>query len=145
MKSSEKFKLCPSCDGKAPLEVVICPYCASSFTDTNSKNKAPLAASYSPPYSAERVTPSQAEVKTQKSAQAQAQVSVQDKESSAFLPIALLTIGTNLLMLSMLLLILGRNGKVELEWSSSYWMLYLILGAPLVFMGYKILKKEKSK
>lgn len=142
MKTSDKFKLCPSCDGKAPLEVVICPYCASSFTDVGPKNKTPLSSSYSPPYSAERVTPTQSESKPNKSQEAQA-VSV-TKETSAFLPIALLTIGSNLLILSILLLILGRNGKVELEWSSSYWILYLLLGAPLVLLGLKIIKSEKK-
>lgn len=140
MKTSEKFKICPSCDGKAPLEVVICPYCASSFTDVGPKNKTTLSSSYSPPYSAERVTPSQNESKINKPQEAQ--VAPISKEKSSFLPIALLTIGSNLLMLSMLLLILGRNGKVELEWSSSYWMLYLILGAPLIFFGFRIIKSD---
>jgi hypothetical protein len=142
MKTSEKFKLCPSCDGKAPLEVVICPYCASSFTDIGPKNKSTLSSSYSPPYSAERVTPTQADNKTNKPLEAQA--APLSKETSSFLPIALLTIGSNLIILSLLLLILGRNGKVELEWSSSYWMLYLVLGAPLIFLGYKIIKTDKN-
>lgn len=140
MKTSEKFKICPSCDGKAPLEVVICPYCASSFTDVGPKNKTTLSSSYSPPYSAERATPSHNESKINKPQEAQ--VAPISKEKSSFLPIALLTIGSNLLMLSMLLLILGRNGKVELEWSSSYWMLYLILGAPLIFFGFRIIKSD---
>lgn len=141
MKSSEKFKICPSCDGKASLEVVICPYCASSFTDTYQKNKNLLSSSYSPPYSAERVTPTQSDPKNIQTAPETAPAA---KETSSFLPIALLIIGSNLLILSMLLLILGRNGKVELEWSSSYWMLYLILGAPLLFLGFKIIKNDKN-
>jgi hypothetical protein len=142
MKSSEKFKLCPSCDGKAPLEVVICPFCAQSFNEPTSKSKQPIASGYTPPYSADRVTPTQAETKNLKD-----QVVKEDavvKEKSVFLPIALLTIGSNLLILSILLLILGHEGKVELEWSSSYWMIYALLGAPLLFLGYRIVKKEHS-
>lgn len=140
MKTSEKFKLCPSCEGKAPLEVVICPYCASSFTDMSTKNKTSFSSSYSPPYSAERINTLQSDNKI--NPPQDAQIATLPKEKSSFLPIALLTIGSNLLMLSMLLLILGKNGKVELEWSSSYWMLYLILGAPLMFLGYKIIKLD---
>lgn len=140
MKTSEKFKLCPSCEGKAPLEVVICPYCASSFTDISPKNKTSFSSNYAPPYSSERINTLQSEHKI--NPVQEAQVATEPKEKSSFLPIALLTIGSNLLMLSMLLLILGKNGKVELEWSSSYWMLYFILGAPLLFLGYKIIKLD---
>jgi hypothetical protein len=139
MKTSEKFKICPSCDGKAPLEVVICPYCAQSFNQT--QNKSSFAASYIPPYSADRVTPSQTEAKANKiSKEPTAEVDKQEK--SVFLPIALLIIGSNLLILSLLLLILGKEGKLELEWSSSYWSFYALLGAPLLFFGYRLAKKE---
>ncbi len=141
MKASEKFKICPSCEGRAPLEVVICPYCASSFQENASKPKSPFASSYSPPYAAERVTPSQSEKVTDSLEAVKTEVEIQEK--SVFLPIALLTIGSNLFILSVLLLILGHDGKVELEWSSHYWMLYGLLSAPLMFFGYKILKKEK--
>jgi len=140
MKSSEKFKLCPNCDGKAPLEVVICPFCASNFNEPAQKARSPLSASYTPPYSTERVTPSQTETKILKEESKVQAAAI--KEKSVFLPIALLTIGSNLLILSLLLLILSHDGKVELEWSSSYWMIYALLGAPLVFVGYKIVKKE---
>lgn len=142
MKSSEKFKLCPNCDGKAPLEVVICPFCAQSFSEPTAKSKAPISASYTPPYSADRVTVSQNDTKPSNPSLASAKAEVTIKEKSAFLPIALLTIGCNLLILSLLLVILSHDGKVELEWSASYWMLYALLGAPLVFVGYRILKKE---
>jgi len=47
-----------------------------------------------------------------------------------------------LVILSALLLILSHEGKVELSWNSSYWMLYALLGLPLVFVGYKLIKKE---
>lgn len=141
MKPSEKFKLCPNCDGKAPLEVVICPYCAQNFSDLSLKSKSSLSSSYSPPYSAERMSLSQAEVKPAKEPETAAAVAV--KEKSIFLPIALLTIGCNLVLLSALLLTLSNNGKLELEWSSNYWMLYALLGLPLLLVGYKILKKEK--
>jgi hypothetical protein len=138
MKSSEKFKLCPSCDGKAPLEVVICPYCAQSFNDPTIKFKNSLSQSYNPPYSAERThnAPSEPSVKTEAAKEAVT------TEKSLFLPIALTTIGSNLVILSALLLILSHEGKVELSWNSSYWMLYALLGLPLVFVGYKLIKKE---
>lgn len=140
MKSSEKFKICPSCDGKAPLEVVICPYCAQSFNSNTNSSKSSLSQAYSPPYSAERTILVQQEAKATKPKETAQVVAIQEK--SVFLPIALLTIGSNLLILSLLLLILGKDGKVELEWSSSYWLLYALLALPLLLFGYKLAKKE---
>jgi hypothetical protein len=139
MKSSEKFKLCPSCDGKAPLEVVICPFCAQSFNELT-KTKSTLSASYTPPYSVDRSSQNTQEATPLKESATKTQTLKIEK--SLFLPVALLTIGSNLLILAFLLLILNHDGKVELEWSASYWMIYALLGLPLLFMGYKILKKE---
>lgn len=109
MRPSEKFKLCPHCDGRAPLEVVICPFCAQNFHETP-KTKSALAATYTPPYSTDRVTPTQ-QITPPQEASPQPQTLLQEK--SAFLPIALLTIGCNLVALSLLLIIFNHEGKVE--------------------------------
>lgn len=145
MKPNEKFKLCPSCDGKAPIEVVICPYCASSFNEPGVKNKTSISQNYSPPYSAERQTTQQIQKPSVKPEKEMTQEATISQEKSVFLPIALLIIGSNLLILSLLLLILSHNGKVVLEWNADFWMLYGLLSIPLLYVGYKIIKKDMTK
>ena len=58
------------------------------------------------------------------------------------LPLLLLMIGSHLLILGLLLLFCSKNGIVTLEWSSRFWGFYLLLGAPMLYLGGRILKRN---
>ena len=59
----------------------------------------------------------------------------------AVLPLLLLLIGTHLFLLGLLILFFSSHGRVVLEWNSQYWFLYLLISAPLLFFGFRLLKK----
>lgn len=59
----------------------------------------------------------------------------------AVLPLLLLLIGTHLFLLGLLILFFSSHGRVVLEWNSQYWFLYPLLSAPLLFFGFRLLKK----
>lgn len=64
-------------------------------------------------------------------------------DKSSFWPILFLTIGSNLLMLGLLQLFFSDNGFLKLEWDSSYWFVYCLCAAPLVFLGFKKINQMK--
>jgi hypothetical protein len=51
-----------------------------------------------------------------------------------------LSCGGMLLTLSFVLYFFSEHGRLVLEWKSRYWSLYLLLGAPMVYYGFKKLK-----
>lgn len=56
--------------------------------------------------------------------------------------ILLITLGTQLLVLSLVLLLFSDHGRVVLEWKSRYWLLYLILSLPALYFGYQFIEPE---
>ena len=62
----------------------------------------------------------------------------------AVLPLLLLLIGTHLFLLGVLILFFSSHGRVVLEWNSQHWFLYPLISAPLLFFGFRLLKKPTS-
>lgn len=152
MKSSERFKICSHCEGRIPVEVVICPYCASTLSDQNTSSKAPLskgtsdsiASLYNPPYGAQRTQPTLAMEEKKKEPQVATKVEAKPltSQKSEILPISLLVIGTNLLTLSVVQLFFSDEGFLHLEWDTHFWYVYSLMAIPLIWFGFKTLKKE---
>jgi hypothetical protein len=158
MKPLDKFKLCSQCDGRIPIEVVICPYCSATLNSQDPQRSAPLrnlassenlASLYTPPYAAQRIQPTSALEEKKRSISPQSEPKVttlnseapQSEEKSEILPISLLVIGSNLLVISVMQLILSDNGLLKLEWDARYWYIYAIISAPLLWLGIKTLRK----
>ncbi|MCB1110814.1 MAG: hypothetical protein KDK64_07510 [Chlamydiia bacterium] len=59
----------------------------------------------------------------------------------SILPLLFLMIGSHLLMLGVLILFCAKEGVVTLQWSSRFWFLYMLVGAPLVYLGGRILRR----
>ena len=60
---------------------------------------------------------------------------------SKILPILLFSLGVNTLLLGLYLLLFSANGEVFVRWNASIWYLYLLIGIPFSYVGYKMLQK----
>jgi hypothetical protein len=57
------------------------------------------------------------------------------------MPLLLLMAGGMFLFFGCLLLFFSQDGELVLRWSQGYWMLYCGLGIPLLFAGWRFLRK----
>jgi hypothetical protein len=61
--------------------------------------------------------------------------------SFRFLPILLFSLGVNVILLGLYLLIFSTNGEIFIRWNAAVWYVYLLVGVPCVAFGYKMLSK----
>ncbi len=146
MKPVDRQKICPNCDGRVSYDATQCTYCFAALQVDNSAPKlfspSPsqdnLSALYTPPYSTQpaepKITPKS--FYTEKDGGAMID-KTEASESKSFLPILLLTLGGNLLTLSILQFFFSDHGIVRLEINGSYWFLMLLASLPLFYFGLK--------
>lgn len=152
MKPSDRQKICSQCDGRIPIEAVQCLFCGADTTrlsepSSTYKHQAiedSLTALYKPPYSKANVPPSapQERYETPRQ-QMEAAVAQAKKEEDAvsmkqtILATVLLSLGSNLLILSLLQLFFSEKGFLTIQWNTSYWYIYTLLSTPLIYLGMK--------
>ncbi len=153
MKSADRQKMCPNCDGRIPYEATQCPYC---FTPVQVESSQPslfknqsiqdsLTNVFTPPYSSksepeEKKTPFRA---PEDAVMAKAAPMAQVDETSVFWPVLLLSLAGNLFTLGILQFFFSENGIVKLEISSAYWFLMVLVALPLFFFGIRFANKLK--
>jgi hypothetical protein len=167
MYPQERQKMCTSCDGRIPLDVETCPYCAAdqrtiSMPPNNPKElhhrslQDSLTSLYTPSYTGKN--PSLLIPKTEPPKEPMAEKRFNhsspflgtptipvdsaidphvDGGKSSFWPILLLSVGTNLLTMGLLQLFFSDNGFLRLEWDSNYWFAYCLAALPLFFFGFR--------
>lgn len=64
------------------------------------------------------------------------------KQKSILLTIFLLTFGSYLFTLGLLVFFFSENGKLILEWKSRYSLLYCLAAAPILYISFIRLKNE---
>ncbi len=142
MNQKKKMKLCAHCDGEVDLDVVVCPYCGSNLSEVNSQNKTfsglkknfedPLSSLYPPPYQPKTPEPvaKVLEEETEK-----------ETKPSLLIPTLIFSLGINILLFGLYLLFFSSKGELFLHFNAELWFVYLMLGAPLSYLGYKMLSK----
>lgn len=152
MKQNDRQKMCPSCEGRIPLDANLCPYCAaeqasSAFLHHQSIQDS-LTSLYPPPYSAKKEQKSQ-DPMIEKKFQTASPVlaapiphtteasAAANEEKSSFWPLLFLSIGANLLVIGLLQLFFSDNGLLTLQWKSQYWFVYCLSALPLFYLGFK--------
>lgn len=60
---------------------------------------------------------------------------------NALLPTTLLIAGANFGIIGLMQLFFSKNGVLQLEWDANYWFFYCIFSLPLLYFGFKKLKK----
>lgn len=140
MTQRKKMKMCANCEGSVDWDVMICPYCGNNVIQNDSEVKSmkkddALSTLYPPPYKPSNVqAPQPQEMKEQ-------EVKKQSKLAS-ILPTLLFSLGVNVLLFGLFLLIFSKNGELLLRWDTSFWYIYVLLGLPFIFVSYKKLSKS---
>lgn len=70
-----------------------------------------------------------------------ATVDEEPERKNGVLPTLLLTAGANVFILGLMQLFFSKKGVLRLEWNANWWFFYCLLGAPLLYFGYKKLKE----
>lgn len=147
MNQKKKMKLCAHCDGQVDLDVVVCPYCGNSLSDvkdaqtfsTVKKNlsaEETLSSLYPPPYQPKNVAAA-----TAKAIEVEEEVCEKETKSSPLIPTLIFSLGVNILLFGLYLLLFSTKGELFLHFNAELWFVYLVLGAPLSYVGYKMLRK----
>lgn len=154
MDNGEKMRMCPYCEGSVPLDSPSCRFCGSSFEEGSTRLKGATPerrandSYYNPPYApnpeaqAESIYYPENEELSNPVASSQYDEDEEEveEEKGYIFALALLSTGAMLFTLSLLLLFFSEHGRLVLEWKSRYWSLYMILGAPLLYYGFKKLR-----
>ncbi len=149
MKTSDRQKMCPNCDGRIAHDANQCPYCFANLpapVDAPSGSLFSLQDSlYSPPYRtatpAEEKKAAPAKAASESLAAAVAAEKGQEiqaaHDTKGFWPILMLTAGANLFTLGILQFFFSDEGLVKLEMSSGFWFLFVLLSLPLFYFGLR--------
>ncbi len=152
MKPKKRQKLCHHCEAQVDLDVIVCPYCAADLREEKPEQHvaqgrfvAPLHADRSAEQS---LYPSNE--RNQESRPAVEKVvhrlpSAMDEEESAiakspWLSLALCTLGAQLLLLGVLMVLFSEGGALVLRWNAKWWLMYLLGAGPCLFFGVRALK-----
>ncbi len=134
MKTAERQKLCPNCDGRIAVELSQCPYCFAMLA-AGEEQKIENAG-YRPLYQPQQIDPVAAE-ESKKMVEEEPQEIAEQKEKKSFWSILALSIGGNLATLGILEFLFAEKGRVYLEINAEYWFLFLLLAFPLLYWGFK--------
>lgn len=162
-------KICPQCKGRVPSESSECLYCTADLSDEKEREEtlanyqsfeASLSTLYTPQYAAPSAPshsdtaaisslypgyelPSEPETKTPFAAPHRAEAIPEEhpQGNRSFFSILLLSLGANFLCIGLMLLLLGKGGTLSLSWNTHYWPLYCLLGLPLTFLGWRVLRR----
>ncbi|MBY0530311.1 MAG: hypothetical protein K2P51_09045 [Rhabdochlamydiaceae bacterium] len=138
MKQKERQKLCVNCDGRIPLEAIVCPYCAAEATPQASVQEAEyrkqqsfndsLAALYPPPYAAKNTESSRKEEYKSAAPMKQADPfkDVSEKRFSSVSGLGIPSIPAH-----------EQEEAHAVDEKSSFWpLLFLSVGANLLMLGF---------
>lgn len=146
MKPKKRQKLCHNCEGDVDLDVIVCPYCAAdlreikpeeirSFAQSASFNRKETSQSlYPSPLTEETEEPPPVPHRENKEP-------LEEKKKGVILPTVLFTLGVQLLLLGLLVLLFSHKGIILLRWEARFWFLYVFTSIPLLAFGYRALSK----
>lgn len=155
-KPKKRQKLCHNCEGEIDLDVIVCPFCAADLRVEKpeqgraSFNAVPrfvqdqetsqsLYPSPFPPKAAPEPEAATAAVSQQPEQMPMAAV-VQETRNF-FGPTILFTLGVQLVLIGLLMLLFSHKGVVVLKWNAGWWPLYCAAGCPFLYFGYRALSK----
>ena len=145
MKAKKRQKLCHHCEGEVDLDVIVCPFCAADlreerpeqprFIPTPTLSKSLPAHSLYPPLMSEtKSEPSESQIK---SANPQIQKNFFSIKSITY-GMVLFALGSQLLFLTIALLLFSHHGTLLLQFNAKFWPLCLLLSIPLLVFGYRL-------
>lgn len=151
----EPKKMCIFCHAQVAVDARICPFCRAHFDQVASqtermkpveKNRSTLTEKqtldslYPPPYQPkmERIEEDAEEEKIVEKKEV-------SKSSSLLIPIFLFSVGSQLLIFSIFLLLFSEEGMLFLRWKASLWYLYLLVSVGFLYTGYYLFSKTEEE
>jgi hypothetical protein len=152
MKPKKRQKLCHNCEGEIDVDVIVCPFCAADLREEKPEQKRPsynpfvrnlndqqtMQSLYPPPYKGAEAEPQESQGAEVPAAAAEP---AEDKKNNVFTPTILFTLGVQLFILGLLMLLFSHKGTVILKWDARFWFLYVFASIPFLVFGYKALSK----
>ncbi len=147
MKPKKRQKLCHNCEASIDVDVIVCPFCAADLREERPEEK---TNSYLSIKEASQVSQSlyssdfvkahpKEEVLTEDAPSAEVESNA--KTSSVFLPTILFTLGVQLFLFGLLVLLFSHKGVVILKWDARFWFFYILMAIPFLIFGYRSLSK----
>ena len=138
MKSKKRQKLCYNCDAEIDIDVIVCPYCAADLREEGQEQRyssyiTHVDQSYRPKGTGI------IEETLEKSVEAAEEG--EEAKSNTLLPTVLFTLGIQLCILSLLMLLFSHKGVVILKWDARYWFVYLLISVPFLSFGLRAMKR----
>lgn len=153
MKPKKRQKMCHNCDGEIDIDVIVCPFCAADLREekpeqgrssfgpvvkTFGQGDSASQSLYPPPYTPKL---SEAALEEEPTPEEPKEEQKEERPANAFAATALFTMGVQLFLLGLLMLLFSHKGMVVLRWDATYWFIYCLLGIPLLYFGYRALAK----
>jgi hypothetical protein len=150
MNQKKKMKLCAHCDGQVEFDMMLCPYCGNNLSEVkdpasksfsagvkkNLSTEETLSSLYPPPYQPKNVSPQVKAIEPEEEC-----VEKTESKPSILIPTLIFSLGINILLFGLYLIFFSSKGEIFLHFNSDLWFVYLLMGAPLSYIGYKMLTK----
>ena len=142
MKPKKRQKLCHNCEGEIDIEVIVCPFCAADLREEKPEQ------GYSSSYVSQ--THQMREKQTMQSLYPPLEKEIEEVGESVLeektdpgvvAPTVLFTVGVQLFIFSLLMLLFSHNGVVVLKWDARFWFFYAFASVPFLVFGYKALSR----
>ena len=154
MKPKKRQKLCHNCEGEIDLDVIVCPFCAADLREEKPEQGRPSYHAMTQTFAREEqasqslypasLAPKPVEEETlyeEPALQTEALHPPEEKSKNVFLATILFTLGVQLVLLGLLMLLFSHKGMVVLRWNVAHWFLYCLGGCPFLYFGYHALSK----
>lgn len=151
MKPKKRQKLCHNCEGEIDVDVIVCPFCAADLREEKPEQLHPP---YNPSLSNRNLNNQQTNQSLYPSSQRMMEdpevpdevVAVADegsgeKSKNIFAPIILFTLGVQLCIFGLLMLLFSHKGVITLKWDARLWFFYVFAAVPFLIFGYRALSK----
>lgn len=140
MKPKKRQKLCHNCEGEIDVDVIVCPFCAADLREEKPEQRYSSFVSQvqqmgKPPMATPKLTLDPVEEEG---------VDVmpeEERSAGVFVPTLLFTMGVQLVVLGLVMLLFSHKGEVLLKWDARFWFLYLFAAVPFLVFGYKAISR----
>ena len=156
MKPKKRQKLCYNCEGEIDLEIIVCPFCAADLRAEKFEPSQPVSHSfelpgklhnhqtsqslYPPPFASRLEVANEAFMEEKILSQPE-DSDAPENPSRVIFPTILFTLGIQLFLLGMFILLFSHKGVVLLKWDGTFWFFYVLAACPLLYFGYRSLSK----
>lgn len=152
MNTKTKKKLCWNCEGNVSIDNETCPYCGVSLNVSPMAGTDPNLNAFASPFK----LPSDNLSVPKAPYTAAPEEAIEQKDDAApadepdfalsdlhrtLLTLVSLSLGTILVVFAAILFLFSdATGTFTLHWNGSYWYLYLLVGVPLIYFGWRTMK-----